>query len=248
MSIVSTNDINKYFSFGFTSVFYKIIRITAKTVFYKRCISDNHLDVNNGILWVNFDKITYIHYSTNTEEESSKILIRNMAGITLYDDITDLYFKNNEIKDTYTESTFYLSTNVLKNAGKLRYFLFSLSKAEEKIGIDERASQIFQDFLNSAKLFFNLPNIEHILTIIKTELFEDYYRDEDIARLNASIEKYILIENIKNLTLHENVDCPVCLNTKDTHSGHYECNHLICGECFESWDKIKKSCPICRSF
>jgi len=244
---ISSNDINKYFSFDRTSVFYKIIRITAKTVFYKRCISDNHINVNDSILWTNFDKITYIHYSTNTEEESSKILIRKMDGITLYDNIDDLYFKNNEIKDSYKESFFYSKPFSLEAAGKLKFYLLSLSKAEEQIGRDDRASSIFNEFLTKSKQIFKHSNIECLLTMIKNEIFEDYYRDEDIARLNAAIEKYNLIENIKNLTLHENVDCPVCLNTKDTHSGHYECNHLICGECFESWNKINKTCPLCRS-
>jgi hypothetical protein len=57
------------------------IEFTAKTVFFKSCIMDKRLYLNNGILWINYDSIHYYHYIEETKGDEIKVLIKKLRKL-----------------------------------------------------------------------------------------------------------------------------------------------------------------------
>ena len=44
-----------------------------------------------------------------------------------------------------------------------------------------------------------------------------------------------------------NVNCSICLNNIHNAATLISCQHAFCFECIESWFKLKKICPLCKS-
>ena len=42
------------------------------------------------------------------------------------------------------------------------------------------------------------------------------------------------------------MDCPVCFENKDIKQ-FYNCNHLLCNECYKKWVDGGNLCPNCRA-
>jgi len=42
------------------------------------------------------------------------------------------------------------------------------------------------------------------------------------------------------------MECPICYENKDTKK-FYNCNHLLCNECYNKWINGGNICPECRA-
>ena len=42
------------------------------------------------------------------------------------------------------------------------------------------------------------------------------------------------------------MECPICYENKDTKK-FYNCNHLLCNECYNKWINGGNVCPECRA-
>lgn len=44
----------------------------------------------------------------------------------------------------------------------------------------------------------------------------------------------------------EDCECSICYNDEKENEVILQCGHSFCEECIKSWEKINKTCPLCR--
>ena len=71
--------------------------------------------------------------------------------------------------------------------------------------------------------------------------------DEDNYEELINLEDHVVgISNINNVSelLFEEIDCPICSETKMV-KRVTNCNHSFCEQCLNEWLQSSKKCPIC---
>ena len=87
-----------------------------------------------------------------------------------------------------------------------------------------------------------------------------YYEDEVLQIVDFLISSYILIDDdfwepvrvgltfsqIKNFeTVHERIECPICMDTKEKSRKLPCCAKTTCFTCTRKWFKSSVKCPFC---
>lgn len=73
----------------------------------------------------------------------------------------------------------------------------------------------------------------------------------DINQISNFFE--LKVEDVFRITIRNNVqhfECPVCLENKMFPVSPFQCQHLICGPCFNQLrnSRCSQNCPLCRSY
>ncbi len=71
--------------------------------------------------------------------------------------------------------------------------------------------------------------------------------DEDNYEELINLEDHVVgISNINNISelLFEEIDCPICCETKMV-KRITNCNHSFCDQCLQEWLQSSKKCPVC---
>lgn len=50
----------------------------------------------------------------------------------------------------------------------------------------------------------------------------------------------------ENIEKKEDCECSICYNDEKENEVILNCGHSFCEECIKSWEKINKTCPLCR--
>ena len=169
------------------NIIYKIVRETAKTLFYKRVKPSKEIRLDNGVLFISMESITFKKYSLENitlEGEEQKILKSkfDQSKVIEESDIERLFFENTRmIRITQYMSNYHLfldddSNDLLTKAYILKKFVYSLTTDYIKNQIfnrnDERIKNIYNQELNKFKLFYEqntnliINNLEKIIYTI----------------------------------------------------------------------------------
>lgn len=54
------------------------------------------------------------------------------------------------------------------------------------------------------------------------------------------------VENNKKEKIEDKEECSICYNDRKENEVILYCGHSFCEECIKSWEKINKTCPLCR--
>jgi hypothetical protein len=69
-------------------------------------------------------------------------------------------------------------------------------------------------------------------------------------KLSARMRFLIRIDAIKKIQKFfrdiNKRECPCCFEKHYIKTNYYTCNHLICDNCFKSWNQRSSTCPYCR--
>ena len=66
--------------------------------------------------------------------------------------------------------------------------------------------------------------------------------------IDIKYECVIDINNINYICLDSKIiECPICYDNKDIKNNiALNCNHIFCNECYNRWNIINITCPLCR--
>ena len=237
---------NKYFKME--NVPYKITRTTDKTIFYKRCVKDNEMLLENGLIF-HHSSTHYYHYSDQIDpnDPEQKMLKSKFVkyGYQLIENLNlDLY---NFDETGYFNSLFFLDSKTLKSIYTLQYEIYSHTHLISLINIyKDRTSESGINFYNDLKTYF-IENKQKIFKIISND---DSIVDKllDYNKRLKPDEVYQIIESVKKeLTpkIQIEIDCPICFDVKICEIGHFKCKHHLCLDCYKLLNN--KCCMMCRS-
>jgi hypothetical protein len=228
----------------------RITRMTNKTLFYRTCLLDNYLIVNNGNILTPCNK-KYYHYSTDLDNSAieHRITISNFIKeqYELYQDLNlDIY--NNQ-QEGYFDSIFFNDSNLLKKIYQLQYYIESYKIISELLdSLDHRTDEQGITLFNK-----HVDNFDNI----KSNIYKLTKNDNQIVSELFNYNKYIMslrkLKYIVNATQNEYIEnmnqiveeCPICLDEKSCTIGHFLCSHHLCNDCYKQLNS--RICMLCRS-
>ena len=185
--------INKYFYIHKNPC--KITRTTDKTIFYKCCILDNEINVDNGEIF-NFRNNTYYHFSNIISNEPGEGSILKTKFIkndyVLLDEINLDKYNYNETG--YFNSLFFKDIPLLKRIYKLKYEVQSFSVLIKKM-------EIYETSIHPIEIKFKNNCIGHLVDT-KRNIFDMIKNDETIIEEMLKYFNYLKADDI-NLIIIE---------------------------------------------
>jgi hypothetical protein len=108
---------------------------------------------------------------------------------------------------------------------------------------------IFEDLLNNPNHNINFQNINPNINPNQPNIFSNIFANEEEDNYEELInlpDHEVGISNIDEISemLFEEIDCPICSETKLI-SRKTNCGHAFCDDCLKEWLKTNKKCPIC---
>lgn len=126
----------------------------------------------------------------------------------------------------------------------LKYELYHKLSYEFKIPYDEIIIiKIDNNEFNTIEYFITKHSINELLINIWNDKDLDFIVSSCFIKNQKDIYTYFAGSDEQT----SNKECPCCYEINKSVITPYNCRHIICKSCFNSWSEKNGNCPICRS-
>jgi hypothetical protein len=192
----------------------------------------------------NFNNIISIHIN----ELNEKNIFINQIWNRIIFDINDItIILNNKSIFKLISNNRWIHINKLNNQHIINYFKILLNDDKINIPLYKNEQMNIYDFFDDNTTYIN--NINQLIKINKLK-----YNLKEYDTLILNYFNFDILESIKLFSLinknnihHNEIECPICLNTTKDNICYTECSHNFCTKCLFEWLSKNKNCPLCRT-
>ena len=97
----------------------------------------------------------------------------------------------------------------------------------------------------------NIFNNDYVVMVVKPEYMYSLPQTVRYTRLSTERISYLIkLDAIKKIQKFfrrvYSIECPCCYEKFSSVTKFYNCDHIICNKCFNTWNLRSDSCPCCR--
>lgn len=163
-----------------------------------------------------------------------KILNSDKQGVYYFN-------KNKTVKELLNTLTFKIK-NDFKIEDEFK-ILYRKSYSKNGLVLLENSNEILEKKFNNININLEIK-VSYMYSFNETIFYNKKNKKNRISYI-IKIDAIKVIQKFYRSFFKK--ECPCCLSELILTTKYYNCQHLICNNCFTQWSKSKNTCPCCRS-